>query len=283
VFACAVVCVCVCVCVQGQTLGRLACLVAGHLRGANLPTYSPSVDMGGYVVVINAEKVVVSGSKPTQKLYRRHTTGRPGSMKVSLSARAHLSVVTAGWWRAVWRIGRLNHVLMNSSLAEPQQGFILELQSCSTRRRAQLCRVCPPGGRWTRRAVATKQPRATHSQRWVEWWHCTGGDVHADAGAHPGAHHREGGQGHAAQGSPGSHAVHAHEGELHLAVVRVVCVGLCAIERKLEGGEQHNMRLAVCCLLARLTNTTQGSGVSVVAPLAGDRGPGAPALCPAAG
>jgi large subunit ribosomal protein L13 len=67
---------------EGKTLGRLACLIAGHLRGSNLPTYSPSVDMGGYVVVINAEKVTVTGNKASQKLYRRHTTGRPGSMKV---------------------------------------------------------------------------------------------------------------------------------------------------------------------------------------------------------
>lgn len=68
---------------QGQTLGRLATLVAGHLRGSNLPTYTPSVDMGGYVVVINAEKVIVTGNKGSDKLYRRHTTGRPGKMKVS--------------------------------------------------------------------------------------------------------------------------------------------------------------------------------------------------------
>ncbi|KAK3268105.1 60S ribosomal protein L13 [Cymbomonas tetramitiformis] len=67
---------------EGQTLGRLAVLVAQHLRGANLPTYSPSIDMGGYVVVINAEKVTVTGKKNSQKLYRRHATGRPGSMKV---------------------------------------------------------------------------------------------------------------------------------------------------------------------------------------------------------
>lgn len=67
---------------EGQTLGRLATMVAGHLRGANLPTYTPSVDMGGYVVVINCEKVVVTGNKSSDKLYRRHTTGRPGKMKV---------------------------------------------------------------------------------------------------------------------------------------------------------------------------------------------------------
>ena len=50
-------------------------------RGKHRPTYTPSVDMGGFVVVVNAEKVIVTGSKASQKLYKRHTTGRPGSMK----------------------------------------------------------------------------------------------------------------------------------------------------------------------------------------------------------
>ena len=49
-------------------------------RGKTVPTYQPSMDMGSYVVVINAEKVVVSGNKTDLKLYRRHT-GRPGSLK----------------------------------------------------------------------------------------------------------------------------------------------------------------------------------------------------------
>ncbi|MQL88830.1 hypothetical protein Taro_021397 [Colocasia esculenta] len=64
-----------------KILGRLASTIANHLRGKYLATYTPSVDMGAYVVVINAEKVAVSGKKRTQKLYRRHS-GRPGGMKV---------------------------------------------------------------------------------------------------------------------------------------------------------------------------------------------------------
>lgn len=67
---------------EGQTLGRLATLAAMHIRGKHLPTYTPSVDMGGYVIVINAEKVTVSGNKFNDKLYRRVNVGRPGSMKV---------------------------------------------------------------------------------------------------------------------------------------------------------------------------------------------------------
>ena len=50
--------------------------------GGNVATYSPSMNMGTYVVVINAEHLVVSGKKFEDKLYRRHPTGRPGSMKI---------------------------------------------------------------------------------------------------------------------------------------------------------------------------------------------------------
>ncbi|GLT38040.1 hypothetical protein SLA2020_123110 [Shorea laevis] len=62
-----------------KILGRLASTIAVYIRGKNLPTYTPSVDMGAFVIVVNAEKVAVSGKKRTQKLYRRHS-GRPGGM-----------------------------------------------------------------------------------------------------------------------------------------------------------------------------------------------------------
>lgn len=65
---------------ENQTLGRLASEVAAVLRGKNKPTYTPHLDTGDFVVVINADKIRVSGNKPTQKLYRRHS-GRPGGMK----------------------------------------------------------------------------------------------------------------------------------------------------------------------------------------------------------
>jgi large subunit ribosomal protein L13 len=54
-----------------KRLGRLASAVAVHIRGKNLATFTPSIDMGAYVVVINAEKVGVTGKKSSQKLYRR--------------------------------------------------------------------------------------------------------------------------------------------------------------------------------------------------------------------
>ncbi|CAH9147616.1 unnamed protein product [Cuscuta epithymum] len=63
-----------------KKLGRLASTIANYIRGKNLATYTPSVDMGAFVVVVNAEKVAVTGKKRTQKIYRRHS-GRPGGMK----------------------------------------------------------------------------------------------------------------------------------------------------------------------------------------------------------
>lgn len=64
-----------------QRLGRLATEIAMILRGKNKATYTPHMDTGDFVVVINAEKVIVTGRKSEQKLYRRHS-GRPGGMKM---------------------------------------------------------------------------------------------------------------------------------------------------------------------------------------------------------
>lgn len=66
-----------------QRLGRLASEVAQILRGKNKPTFTPHMDTGDFVVIVNAEKVVVTGKKSTQKLYRRHS-GRPGGMKTEV-------------------------------------------------------------------------------------------------------------------------------------------------------------------------------------------------------
>lgn len=66
---------------EGKTLGRVASLVANHIRGKNSAGYTPSMDMGSYVVVINADKIAVTGRKEEQKIYHRHAVGRPGSWK----------------------------------------------------------------------------------------------------------------------------------------------------------------------------------------------------------
>lgn len=69
-----------------KRLGRLATEVARVLRGKNKPTYTPSMDIGDFVIIVNAEKIDVTGKKRTQKLYRRHS-GRPGGMKVETFAK----------------------------------------------------------------------------------------------------------------------------------------------------------------------------------------------------
>lgn len=65
---------------NGATLGRLAVEAANILRGKNKPQYTPNVDTGDFVIVINADKITVSGKKETDKLYRSHS-GYPGGFK----------------------------------------------------------------------------------------------------------------------------------------------------------------------------------------------------------
>lgn len=65
---------------DGQTLGRLSSRIASILRGKHKPGFSPSVDCGDYVVVINADKIQVKGQKLEQKMYYRHS-GYPGGLK----------------------------------------------------------------------------------------------------------------------------------------------------------------------------------------------------------
>lgn len=65
---------------SGKTLGRLATEIALRLRGKHKPEYTPHVDTGDYIVVVNAEKVSVTGRKTTDKMYYRHT-GFPGGIK----------------------------------------------------------------------------------------------------------------------------------------------------------------------------------------------------------
>ncbi len=64
----------------GVPLGRLASLVAAHLRGKHKPQFTPFLDTGDHVIVINADKVVLTGRKLDQKMYRRHS-GYPGGLK----------------------------------------------------------------------------------------------------------------------------------------------------------------------------------------------------------
>lgn len=65
---------------EGKTLGRLCTEVASILRGKRKPIFTPHVDTGDYVIIINAEKVEVTGKKRTDKVYKRHT-GYPGGLR----------------------------------------------------------------------------------------------------------------------------------------------------------------------------------------------------------
>ena len=65
---------------EGQTLGRLATQIADTLRGKRKPEYTPHVDTGDFVVVVNAEKIHVTGKKMDEKLYYRHS-GYPGGLR----------------------------------------------------------------------------------------------------------------------------------------------------------------------------------------------------------
>jgi large subunit ribosomal protein L13 len=65
---------------EGQTLGRLSTRIADTLRGKGKPTYTPHVDSGDFVIVVNAEKIQVTGNKLDQKRYYRHS-GYPGGLR----------------------------------------------------------------------------------------------------------------------------------------------------------------------------------------------------------
>lgn len=70
--------------VDGKILGRVATQIATLLKGKHKAMYTPSIDTGDHVVVINAEKVKISGNKPAQKLYHRHpNAGFPGALKTT--------------------------------------------------------------------------------------------------------------------------------------------------------------------------------------------------------
>ena len=69
---------------EGKTLGRLASEVANVLRGKNKPTYTPHIDTGDYVIVVNAEKIQVTGKKLDQKIYYHHSEYLGGMKEATL-------------------------------------------------------------------------------------------------------------------------------------------------------------------------------------------------------
>lgn len=86
---------------KGLTLGRLASVVANVLRGKAKPTYTPHIDSGDFVIVVNAEHVEVSGKKDVQKKYRKHS-GYPGGFKEitfkALQAKSPTKIIELAVW-----------------------------------------------------------------------------------------------------------------------------------------------------------------------------------------
>jgi len=85
----------------GQTLGRLASKIAMVLRGKHKPTYTPNVDMGDFVIVLNAGAVQLTGTKPDKKLYIHHTLF-PGGIKTKLAKQVLAEDPERAIYEAVW-------------------------------------------------------------------------------------------------------------------------------------------------------------------------------------
>ncbi|MCS4536524.1 MULTISPECIES: 50S ribosomal protein L13 [unclassified Mycoplasma] len=96
---------------EGQVLGRLAATVASVLRGKNKPTFTPNADMGDYVIVVNAEKVVLTASKEEDKMYYHHT-GYPGGLRSINAAKLRIKKPTALVQKAV--AGMLPHTKLGN-------------------------------------------------------------------------------------------------------------------------------------------------------------------------
>ena len=86
---------------KDQTLGRLASKISLLLRGKQTSFYSPGIDQGNYVVVLNADKIKVSGKKQEQKLYYRNNQ-RPGSLKQETFKSLHARIPCRILEKAVW-------------------------------------------------------------------------------------------------------------------------------------------------------------------------------------
>ncbi len=85
---------------EGKTLGRLAAKVATLLRGKHKPTFTPHVDTGDHVVIVNAEKVVLTGNKMENKTYSTHS-GFPGGLKTLTAEHIHRKDPTKLLTRAI--------------------------------------------------------------------------------------------------------------------------------------------------------------------------------------
>jgi len=98
---------------EGKTLGRIAARIATVLRGKHTPNYTPSLDTGDFVVVVNAEKIHVTGKKLTDKLYQSHS-GYPGGFKAVPLGKVMAERPEEAIKRAVW--GMLPHNVLGRAM-----------------------------------------------------------------------------------------------------------------------------------------------------------------------
>ena len=109
---------------EGKTLGRFASEVAKILRGKHKPSFTPNMDMGDFVVVINAEKVKVSGKKDTQKTYFKHS-GYPDAYGASETTNAFV----APWYQISTGIG-YNHMRLRVGDSDQTKPRNVAVQFC---------------------------------------------------------------------------------------------------------------------------------------------------------
>lgn len=100
---------------EGKVLGRLATEVASILRGKHRPTFTPNVDTGDHVIIINADKIVLTGNKLVTKKYYRHS-GYPGGLKVTSYATLMSTKPELAVRKAI--VGMLPHNRLGSAMAK---------------------------------------------------------------------------------------------------------------------------------------------------------------------
>ena len=121
---------------DGKTLGRMATAIASRLRGKHKPEFTPHVDTGDYIVVVNASKVRVTGNKTTDKLYHHHT-GFPGGIRTTTFDKLRAKSPDSD---ATWESAGANWPCAPGSRTRPSHG--------STR-----------ASRWTRPTCSASPPR----------------------------------------------------------------------------------------------------------------------------
>jgi len=119
---------------EGQPLGRLAARVARMLSGKNNPKYTPFIDTGDHVVVINAEKVHLTGLKAESKMYRRYT-GYPGGLREESFRKRVVRKPEAILQDAI--VGMLPHTKLGRAMAKKPATFSRCRELCSKRSAGQ--------------------------------------------------------------------------------------------------------------------------------------------------